>query len=170
MAKEANTGLQSRLEELTEQNLVLERDALSVQKIKNDYDTKLAKLKLRYEMARGFARRVSEVAGLLAEIGEKAQNNMMNLAEIKANLEFIGLLQGPTPPELSTEVKALGERRAPIYDARDVFEDLLASVREVLGISEVYAAFEGSAAADDDVEVGATDGDDDEDGDEEIED
>ncbi|KFK29134.1 hypothetical protein AALP_AA7G093000 [Arabis alpina] len=156
VAKEANAVLQSRLEELTEQNQVLERGASSVQKIKKDYDAKLARPKSRCtngeekiallkqqlssasdlqstrigeavteakdEMARGFARRVSEVAGLLTEIGGKAQNNMLNLAEIDVNLEFIGLLQGPTRPDLPTEVKALRERRHPVYDAPDVDE------------------------------------------------
>ncbi|KFK32012.1 hypothetical protein AALP_AA6G188500 [Arabis alpina] len=112
------------------------------------------------EMTHGFARRVSEVSGLLAEISVKTQNSMLNLAGIKANLEFIGLLQGPTLPDLLIEVKALGEKRHPIYDARDVFEDFLASVWRVLEIPEVSAAdVEANAAADDDVEVGATDGD-----------
>ncbi|KFK40844.1 hypothetical protein AALP_AA2G048900 [Arabis alpina] len=46
-AKEANGVQQSRLDELTDQNLVLECDAFSVQKIKKDYDTKLAKLQSR---------------------------------------------------------------------------------------------------------------------------
>ncbi|KFK32138.1 hypothetical protein AALP_AA6G203100 [Arabis alpina] len=178
VAKEANAVLKSKLAELTKRNLVLERDALTMQKIKKDCDTKLAKVKSRCtkgedyiaslrqqlssasdlqstrigevvaeardEMARGFAERVNEVVGLLAEIGGKAQNNMLNLAEIESNLDFIGLLQGPMPPDLPTEVK----------------------------IPEVSAA---AVEADDNVEVGATNGDDaevtdDEDGDEEIED
>ncbi|KFK23300.1 hypothetical protein AALP_AAs69785U000100 [Arabis alpina] len=161
--KEVNAVLQSRLEKIAERNEVLERDALSMQKVKKDYDDKLTKLKLRCtktegeardEMARGFAERTSEVAGLLAEIGGKLQNDMLNLAEIDANLEFIGLLQGSAPPDLPTEVKALRERRHPIYDAHDVFADLLASVRRVLETPEVFArAVEASVAVDDDVEV-----------------
>ncbi|KFK22607.1 hypothetical protein AALP_AAs50814U000200 [Arabis alpina] len=80
-AKEANAAVQSRLVELAERNEVLERDVLFVQKVKKNYDHKLTKLKLRIddaiveardEMARGFAERTSEVAGLLAEIGGKA--------------------------------------------------------------------------------------------------
>ncbi|KFK39871.1 hypothetical protein AALP_AA3G299300 [Arabis alpina] len=93
----------------------------------------------RDEMARGFAERTSEVARLLAEIGGKVQNDMLNLIEIDANLEFIGLLQGSEPPDLPTEVKALRERRHPIYDAHDVFADLLASVRRVLEFHVVSA-------------------------------
>ncbi|KFK29469.1 hypothetical protein AALP_AA7G137800 [Arabis alpina] len=64
----------------------------------------------RDEMARGFAERASEVARLLADIGRKVQNDMLNLAEIDANLEVIGLLQGSEPPYLPAEVKALRER------------------------------------------------------------
>ncbi|KFK23140.1 hypothetical protein AALP_AAs49767U000200 [Arabis alpina] len=76
------------------------------------------------------------------------------LAEIDANLEFIGLLQGSEPPDLLTEVKALRERRNLIYDAHDVFADLLASVRRVLEIPEVSAgAAEASVVVDDNVEL-----------------
>ncbi|KFK23937.1 hypothetical protein AALP_AAs44880U000200 [Arabis alpina] len=168
VARVANAAVQSRLDELTERNLVLERDAFSVQKIKKDYDAKLAKLKLkcskadeeiaslktllssasdlqssrigeavaaaRGEMTRGFAGPVSEVARLLVEIGGKVQNNMLNLVEIDANLEFIGLLRGSSPPDLASEIRAFEEKRRPIYDARDVFGELLDRVHEVLEI------------------------------------
>ncbi|KFK23000.1 hypothetical protein AALP_AAs61233U000100 [Arabis alpina] len=102
----------------------------------------------KYEMTRGFVERTSEVAGLLAEIGGKVQNDMLNLTEIDANLEFIGLLQGSDPPDLPTEVETLRQRRHPIYDAHDVFADLLASVRRVLKIPTAPAG-----AVDDDVEL-----------------
>ncbi|KFK26644.1 hypothetical protein AALP_AA8G274900 [Arabis alpina] len=108
--------------------------------------------KARDEIACGFAGRVSEVAGLLAEIGGKAHNNMLNLAEVEANLEFIGLLQGPTPPDLPTEIKALRERRRPIYDACYVFEDLLDSVRGVLEIPKVSAVGVETVGFDDEVD------------------
>ncbi|KFK29136.1 hypothetical protein AALP_AA7G093200 [Arabis alpina] len=148
-------------------------------KVKKDCDDKLTKLKLRFtkaegkivqlrgelssssdlqgtkigeavaegrdKMARGFAERTNEVVGLLAKIGGKVQNDMLNLAEIDANLEFIGL---------PSEVQVLCERRHPIYDAHDVFADLLASVRRVLEIPVVYAgAAEACVTIDDDVEV-----------------
>ncbi|KFK22974.1 hypothetical protein AALP_AAs71535U000400 [Arabis alpina] len=113
LAKEVNAALQSRLYELTERNLVLELDALSVQKCKKDYDAKLAKLKLkcakgdeeiaslktllssasdlrssrigeavapaRGEMTSGFAERVTEVIGLLAEIGGKIAGLLLSM-------------------------------------------------------------------------------------------
>ncbi|KFK26583.1 hypothetical protein AALP_AA8G267300 [Arabis alpina] len=106
----------------------------------------------RDEMTRGFAGRVNEVAGLLTEIGRKVQNNMLNLAEIDANLEFIELLQGSSPPDHPTEIKALHERRRPIYDARDVFGELLDNVREVLEIPEDFAADEVDDEADDEAD------------------
>ncbi|KFK23256.1 hypothetical protein AALP_AAs52820U000100 [Arabis alpina] len=169
----------------TERKEVLERDALSVQKIKRDCDDKLTKLKLkvegdvvqqrgelrsasdlqrsriddavaeaRDEMTRSFAERTSEVAGLLAEIGGMAQKDMLNLTEIDANLDFIALLQGPELPDLPTEVKALHGRRHPMYDAHDVFADLLASVRRVPEIHVVSpGAVEASVSVDDDIEV-----------------
>ncbi|KFK31281.1 hypothetical protein AALP_AA6G092200 [Arabis alpina] len=109
---------------------------------------------VRDEIACGFTEQTSEVAGLLAEIGGKVPNDMLNLTEIDANLEFIGLLQGSDPPYLPTEVKALRERRHPIYDAHDVFADLLVSARRVLEIPVVPAgAAEASVVVDDDVEV-----------------
>ncbi|KFK31427.1 hypothetical protein AALP_AA6G110500 [Arabis alpina] len=149
--KEANTALQPRLDELAERNKVLERDALSLLK-RSRIDDSVAEA--RDEMARGFAERTSEVIGLLAEIGGKVKNDMLNLAEINANLEFIGLLQGSEPLDLPTEVKALREQRHPIYDAQDVFADRLASVRRVLEIHVVSAdAAEVSVAVNDDVEV-----------------
>ncbi|KFK24250.1 hypothetical protein AALP_AAs63728U000100 [Arabis alpina] len=172
LAKEANAALQSSLDEFAERNKVLERDALSVQKVKKDYEDKLTKLKsrctkaegevvqlrgqlssasdlqrsriedavaeVRDEMARAFADRTSEVAGLLAEIGGKVQNDMLNLTKIDTNFEFIGLFQGSDPPDLPTEVKALRERH-PIYDAHDVFTDRLVSVQRVLEIPVIYA-------------------------------
>ncbi|KFK24333.1 hypothetical protein AALP_AAs60350U000200 [Arabis alpina] len=170
MAREANAVLQSRLDEFAKQNKVLERDALSVQKIKKDCDDKLTKLKSRCTKAEGEIvqlrdelssasdlqhTRIGEaVAGLLVEIGGNVQNDMLNLAEIDANLELIGLLQGSEPLDLQTKVKALRERRHPIYDARDVFADLLASVRRVLEIPVVsVGAAVASVAIDDDVEV-----------------
>ncbi|KFK22037.1 hypothetical protein AALP_AAs73982U000100, partial [Arabis alpina] len=102
----------------------------------------------RDEMTRSFVERTSEVAGLLVEIGGKAQNDMLNLTEIDANLEFIGLLQGSDPPDLPTEVETLRQRRQPIYDAHDVFADLFASVRRVLEIPTTPAGTVG-----DDVEL-----------------
>ncbi|KFK41088.1 hypothetical protein AALP_AA2G084200 [Arabis alpina] len=109
---------------------------------------------VRDEMTCSFAERISEVDGLLIEIGGKAHNDILNLTETDANLEFIGLLQGSEPPNLLTEVKALRGRRHPIYDAHDVFANLLASVRRVLEIPVVSAgAAEASVAVDDDVEV-----------------
>ncbi|KFK23085.1 hypothetical protein AALP_AAs43988U000100 [Arabis alpina] len=187
-ANEANAALQSKLDKLAERNVVLERDALSVEKVNKDYEDKLTNLKskctkaegevvqlrgelssasdlqrsriddavaeARDEMARGSPERASKVAGLLADIGGKAQNDMLNLTEIDANLEFIDLLQGLDPPDLPTEVKALRGRRHPIYDAHDVFADLLASVRRVLEILVVSAgAAEASVAVDDVVKV-----------------
>ncbi|KFK25739.1 hypothetical protein AALP_AA8G153300 [Arabis alpina] len=108
----------------------------------------------RDEMTRSFVVRTSEVAGLLAEIGGKVQNDMLNLTEIDANLEFIGLLQGSDLPVLPTEVETLRQRRHPIYDAHDVFADLLAGVLRVLEIPTAPAgAVETSAAVDDEVEL-----------------
>ncbi|KFK22318.1 hypothetical protein AALP_AAs69984U000100 [Arabis alpina] len=102
----------------------------------------------RDEITRSFVVRTIEVAGLLAEIGGKAQNDMLNLTEIDANLEFIGLLQGSDLSDLPLEVETLRQRRQPIYDAHSVFADLLASVRRVLEISTAPAG-----AVDDDVEL-----------------
>ncbi|KFK24568.1 hypothetical protein AALP_AAs61185U000200 [Arabis alpina] len=107
-AKEANAVLQSRLNETVERNEALEHDALALQKVKKDYDDKLAKLKLRCTKAEGEA----------------------------------------------VQVKALRGRRHPIYDAHDVFADLLASVRRVLEIPVCFAGVaEASVAVDDDVDV-----------------
>ncbi|KFK32040.1 hypothetical protein AALP_AA6G192500 [Arabis alpina] len=106
----------------------------------------------RDEMAHGLAGRVSMVAELLTEIGGKPENSMLNLAEIQANLEFIGLLRGPEPPDLPTEIEALCERRRLIYDARDVFGDLFDRVREVLEIPEVSVTVVGTVVHDDEVD------------------
>ncbi|KFK29326.1 hypothetical protein AALP_AA7G118900 [Arabis alpina] len=109
-------------------------------------------------MARVFKGRVSEVAELLVKIGGKAQTNIMNLVKIQVNLEFIGLLQGSEPPDLPTETKKLRRRRIPIYDACNVFGDLLASVRMVLEIPEVSTSdVEADVADGDDAEVGDDD-------------
>ncbi|KFK22432.1 hypothetical protein AALP_AAs66543U000100, partial [Arabis alpina] len=151
-AKEANDALQSRLSEIVERNEALERDALALQRVKKDYEDKLSKLKSR------------EVAGLLAEIGGKAQNDMLNLTEIDANLEFVGLLQGSDPPDLPTEVETLRQRRQPIYDAHDVFADLFASVRRVLEIPTTPAGTVGDdveLSDEDDVEATGGEGADD---------
>ncbi|KFK37072.1 hypothetical protein AALP_AA4G208900 [Arabis alpina] len=144
VAKEANTALQLRLDELTERNLVIEPMLLLIGE---------AVAAARGEMTRGFAGRVSEVAGLLAEIGGKVQNNMLNLAEIDADLEFIRLLRGSSPPDLPTEIRALHERRRTIYYARDVFGEFLDKVREVLEIPEVSAADEVDDEVNDDDEA-----------------
>ncbi|KFK32777.1 hypothetical protein AALP_AA6G287300 [Arabis alpina] len=161
VAKEANAVLQSMLNDTVERKDALECEGEAAQlrgELSSASDLQRSRIEdavaeVKDEMARGFSERTSEVAGLLAEIGGKAQNDMLNLTEIDANLEFIGLLQGSEPPDLSTEVKSLHGRRHPIYDAHDVFADLLASVRKVLEISGTpTGAAEASvaAAADDD--------------------
>ncbi|KFK29376.1 hypothetical protein AALP_AA7G125800 [Arabis alpina] len=166
-AKEANAALQSRLDELAERSKVLEVQLRGELSSANDLQRSRIKdvvAEVKDEMARGFSERTSKVAGLLAEIGGKAQNDMLNLTEIDVNLEFIGLLQGLEPPGLSPEVKVLHGRRHPIYDTHDVFADLLASVRRVLeihvvlaGAAEASVAFAVNDNDEDDVE--ATDDD-----------
>ncbi|KFK22573.1 hypothetical protein AALP_AAs58988U000100 [Arabis alpina] len=52
-AKEANAVLQSSLDETVERNEALERDALALQKVKKNYDDKLANLKLRCPKTEG---------------------------------------------------------------------------------------------------------------------
>ncbi|KFK32567.1 hypothetical protein AALP_AA6G259900 [Arabis alpina] len=153
-ANEANAALQSRLDKFAEGNEILERDSLCMQKLKKDYDDKLTKLKLRCTKAKAEVSSASDLQCSKIEIGGKVQNDMLNLAEIDMNLEFIGLLLGSEPLDLLIEVKALCERRHPIYDAHDVFADLLASVQRVLEIHVVYAnTIKTSVDVDDDVEV-----------------
>ncbi|KFK32390.1 hypothetical protein AALP_AA6G235500 [Arabis alpina] len=158
-AKEANAVLQSTLDEFAERNkakgeIVQLRGELSSASDLQCTRIGEAVAEARDEMARGFAEQTSEVAGLLAETSGKIQNDMLNLAEIDANLEFIGLLQGSELPYFPTEVKVLRERRHPMYDAHDMFADLLASVQRVLEIHVVIVgAAEASIGVDDDVEV-----------------
>ncbi|KFK22870.1 hypothetical protein AALP_AAs73797U000100 [Arabis alpina] len=167
-AGEANAALQSRLDVLVERNgdedeiALLKSQLTSASDLQNTrVDEAVARAK--DEMTHSLEGRVSEVVGLLAEIGGKAQTNMLDLAEFNANLEFIELLQGSKPPDLPTEVKALHHREVSIYEVRDVFADFLTRVRRVLEIPEVSAAtVEVVAADEDDDEV-----DDDEDGDKE---
>ncbi|KFK32076.1 hypothetical protein AALP_AA6G196400 [Arabis alpina] len=92
------------------------------------------------EMTRDFEERLSRVAVLLAQLGGKAKEDMMDLAEVDANLEFIKLLQGKKVPKLEDEVKRLKGQQDGIYDAWDVFKELLADVKEVLGILDVAGA------------------------------
>ncbi|KFK40901.1 hypothetical protein AALP_AA2G058100, partial [Arabis alpina] len=137
-----------------EGEIVRLRDELSSASDLQRYRIDVAVAEARDEMTRSFVERTSEVAGLPAEIGGKVQNDMLNLTEIDANLEFIGLLQGSDPPDLPTEVETLRQRRHLIYDAHDVFADLLARVQRVLEIPTAPAgAVETSAAVDDDVEL-----------------
>ncbi|KFK23470.1 hypothetical protein AALP_AAs68695U000300 [Arabis alpina] len=151
VGNETNAALQWRLDETVERNEALERDALALHK-RSRIDDAVAEV--RDEMTCNFTERTSEAARLLAEIGGKFQNDMLNLTEIDMNLELIGLLQGSDPPDLPTEAKALRKRRRPIYDAHDVFINLLASVRRVLEITTVpLGVAETSAAVDDDIEV-----------------
>ncbi|KFK29535.1 hypothetical protein AALP_AA7G146800 [Arabis alpina] len=158
-AEEANAVLQLRLDEIVERNEV-EGEVVQLRgELNSASDLKRSRIddavaEARDEMIRRFTERTSEVAGLLAEIGGKAQNDMLNLTEIDANLEFISLLQGSEPPNLLTEVKALRGRRHPIYDAHDLFADLLASVRRALEIHVVSAVVvEARFAVDDDIDV-----------------
>ncbi|KFK32345.1 hypothetical protein AALP_AA6G229500 [Arabis alpina] len=177
VAKEANAILQSRLDEFTERNEVLERDALSLQKVKKDYDDKLAKLKLRCTKALG------EVVQLRGELSSASdlQRSMIDEAVAEARdemargfagqaSEVVGILtviDGKAQNDMLNLTKidenlefigllqgSLRERRHPIYDVQDVIADLLASVRRVLEIPVVSAgAAEASVAIDDDVEV-----------------
>ncbi|KFK22012.1 hypothetical protein AALP_AAs39993U000300 [Arabis alpina] len=78
VAKEANVVLQSRLDELTEHNLVLERDAFSVQKIKKDCDAKLAKLKLKC------TKRDEEIASLKTQLSSVGDLRSSRIGEAVA--------------------------------------------------------------------------------------
>ncbi|KFK23316.1 hypothetical protein AALP_AAs74635U000300 [Arabis alpina] len=82
---------------------------------KKEWDAKLVKLRSRY------AKEEDEIALLKshlssAKIGGKAQTNILDLAEIDANLEFIELLQGPKTSDLLTEVKALRQQEVSAAD------------------------------------------------------
>ncbi|KFK29716.1 hypothetical protein AALP_AA7G169700 [Arabis alpina] len=154
-AKESNVALQSRLDETVERNEALERDALALQKVKKDYDDKLVELKLRCTKAEGEA---VQLRGELSSVSD-LQRSRIDDAVAEARDEMTRSFaertsEGSEPPDLLTEVKALRGRRHPIYDAHDVFADLLASDRRVLEIPVVFAgAAEASVAVDDDVEV-----------------
>ncbi|KFK45093.1 hypothetical protein AALP_AA1G342800 [Arabis alpina] len=102
--------------------------------IKKDCDAKLAKLKL------------------------KCTKGDEEIASLKTQLSFASDLQSYRINEAVTEARdemprgfagRVSQRRRPIYDARDVFGELLDSVREVLEIPEVSAADEVDDEADD---------------------
>ncbi|KFK26813.1 hypothetical protein AALP_AA8G296700 [Arabis alpina] len=165
-AKETNVVLQSRLDETVERNEALERDALSLQKVKKDYDDKLAKLKSRCTKAEG---EVVLLKGELSSTSDLQHSRIEDaVAEVRDEMargfsertsKVAGLLaeiggKGSHPPDLLTEVHTLRKQHHPIYDAHDGFADLLASVQRVLEIPVVSdGAAEASVAVDDDVEV-----------------
>ncbi|KFK43988.1 hypothetical protein AALP_AA1G200400 [Arabis alpina] len=148
-AKEADAALQSRLNETVERNDVLERDAFALQRIKKDYEDKLSKLKSRCAKAEG------ETVRLRGELSSASdlQRTRIDAAVAETRDEMtrsfvVRTSEGSDPPDLPSEVETLRQRRQPIYDAHDVFADLLADVRRVL---EIPTAPDG--AVDDDVEL-----------------
>ncbi|KFK36288.1 hypothetical protein AALP_AA4G103000 [Arabis alpina] len=70
----------------------------------------------REHMICGFVKRVSRVAELLAKLGEKAKEDMLDLSEIDASLKFIKVLQGKKVSKLEDEVKRLRGQQDEIYE------------------------------------------------------
>ncbi|KFK35624.1 hypothetical protein AALP_AA4G015400 [Arabis alpina] len=152
-----------RLYELVERNKVLEEEV----KNKKDLDAKVERLELdhakdkemiaklkrrlasadtraveavdtvREEVTRGFGGRVSRDAMLLLRLGGNAKEDMLDLAEVDANLEFIKDIWMKKVTNLKVKVERLEGLQAEIYDAWDVFKELLDEVLEVLGIPDV---------------------------------
>ncbi|KFK29579.1 hypothetical protein AALP_AA7G152700 [Arabis alpina] len=75
-----------------------------------------------------------DCAELLAKLGGKAKENMLDLTEIDASLKFIMVLQGKKVPKLKDEVKRLREQQDECCEGWDVFTEFLVDVKEVIGI------------------------------------
>ncbi|KFK34362.1 hypothetical protein AALP_AA5G135600 [Arabis alpina] len=122
-------------------------------KIKKDCDAKLAKLMSRCTKGE------DEIALLKTQLSSASDLQSTRISEVVAEAKvemacgFAGRVsKGLEPPDLPTEIKALRERRRPIYDAHNVFGDLLDSVRDVLEIPEVSATDVEMVADDDEVD------------------
>ncbi|KFK41280.1 hypothetical protein AALP_AA2G109600 [Arabis alpina] len=98
----------------------------------------------REDMIRDIEGRVSRVAELLAKLGGKAKEDMLDLGEIDANLKFIKVLQGKKVPKPVDEVKRLRGQQGEIYEGWDVFREFIADVKEVIRIfdaaNDIYVA------------------------------
>ncbi|KFK23202.1 hypothetical protein AALP_AAs41740U000200 [Arabis alpina] len=104
-------------------NKVLEEEV----KNKKDLDTKVEHLELD----------CAKDIGMIAKLrSRKAKEDMLDFVEIDQKLEFIEDIQ-KKKTKLEVEVERLEGQRADIYDAREVFKELLTEVMEVLGISDV---------------------------------
>ncbi|KFK22824.1 hypothetical protein AALP_AAs64964U000100 [Arabis alpina] len=149
-AKEANAALQSRLDETVERNKTLERAAIALQRVKKDHEDKLSKLKSRCAKAEG------ETVRLRGELSSASdlQRTRVDAAVAEARDEMtrsfvVRTSEGSDPPDLPTEVETLRQRRQPIYDAHDVFADLLAVDDDVELSDEGDVGVTGGEGADD---------------------
>ncbi|KFK41083.1 hypothetical protein AALP_AA2G083600 [Arabis alpina] len=142
VAKEANAVLQSRLDELTEQNLVLERDAFSVEKIKKNCDARLVKLKLRCTKGE------DEIASLKTQFSSASdlQSTRIGEAVAEAKDEMAYRFAGRIREVAGLLAETGGKAQNSMLNRA---EDLLNSVRGVLKIPEVSAAAVESVAVDD---------------------
>ncbi|KFK26020.1 hypothetical protein AALP_AA8G193100 [Arabis alpina] len=66
---------------------------------------------------------ISRVAELLAKLGGKAKEDMLDLVEIDANLKFIKVLEGKKVPKLEDEVNRLRGQQDEIYEGHNVFRE-----------------------------------------------
>lgn len=86
-----------------------------------------------------FHEKVSRAKPKIEKIGGQPKEDMLDLAQIKRNLQFIGLLRGEEPPSLDAEVKYLTEPKGVVDGAYEEFSRLVADLKEDLQVSPVLS-------------------------------
>lgn len=82
-----------------------------------------------------FQDKISRATEHLEKIDGEPKEDMLDLAQIKSNLQFIGSIQDDEPPFLDSEAKKLTEQKGDLEGGHEVFTKLVADLKEVLRVS-----------------------------------
>lgn len=76
----------------------------------HDINLKWVVIEARREMVAKFEEKIARGKGKMVKLKGQSKEDMLDLAQMKGNIELIGLLQGTEPPSLATEVEQLSKK------------------------------------------------------------
>lgn len=91
----------------------------------------------RREMVAKFQETVSRAKENVEGLNDQPKEDMVDLAQIEGNLQFIGLLQSEEPPSPDDLVKQLTEQKTELEGAHEKFARLETELKEDLNVSLV---------------------------------
>lgn len=110
---------------------------LETEKALHEIIVKRAVKEARRETAAKFQKKVSRAEEKISKLDGQPKQDMVDLAQIEGNLQFIELLRGEEPPSLDAEVEQLTHQRSDLEGAYEEFAKLVPDLKEDLRVYPV---------------------------------